>query len=43
MRAAEYNVEIIKNELESIKTETALEKAQHEKTKKSFSYLKMAY
>ena len=31
LRAAEYNVEIIKNQLENVNTETALMKAQHEK------------
>ena len=31
LRAAEYNVEILKNQLENVNTETALMKAQHDK------------
>ena len=43
LRAKEYNVEIIKNQLENVNTEIALERAQHEKVLKSFNYLKLAY
>ena len=43
LRAGEYNVEIIKNQLENVNTETALMKAQSDKVQKSFNYLKLAY
>ena len=43
MRAAEINVDIIKNQLENVNTETALMKAQHEQTQKKLSGLKLAY
>lgn len=43
LRAKEFNVEIIKNQLENVNTEMALEKAQQEKLQRSFNYLKMAY
>ena len=43
LRAKDYNVEIIKNQLENVNTEIEIERAQHEKVKKSFNYLKMAY
>mmetsp|Transcript_20952 Transcript_20952/g.25744 ORF Transcript_20952/g.25744 Transcript_20952/m.25744 type:complete len:257 (-) Transcript_20952:1536-2306(-) len=43
LRAKDYNVEIIKNQLENVNTEVALERAQHEKVLKSFNCLKVAY
>ena len=42
-RAAEYNVEILKNQLENITTEMQLVKAQNEKVNKSFNILKQSY
>ena len=43
LRAKDYNVDIIKNQLENVNTEIALERAQHEKILKSFNCLKVAY
>lgn len=43
LRAKDYNVEIIKNQLENVNTEVDIERAQHEKVKNSFNCLKMAY
>ena len=36
-------MEIIRNQLENVNTEIALERAQNEKVLKSFNYLKTAY
>ena len=42
-RAAEYNVEILKNQLENVNTEMLLLKAKNEKVTKSFGYLRQSY